>query len=500
MSCRTRNNTLRSAKTILCMALWIVLAVCPAWAGADDATDRTFVDPGEFFDSGRFLFFEEDARIRLNLTREQNLSDFTGVLFRLTATNKMAREFIIDWQAARPDNRVLLVNGDHAASFTLRDTTLFSNGIPTPMSLYFNFRRDSICLTLGADTLPVTGTGLSIDSGYKFTLLPALSKSSGYYGPVLKTTDVNVSVRKRSLVASVWYWLVIIIAVDLIIFIWLHLHRRYKRKKAGQLLDKSYEEADPELSFRKVELPRESSIHLFGGLQVVDSGGEDITKRFSPLLRELLAILITSSVRKGVSSDKLAEILWYDKDRSSAKNNRSVNIGKLRSLLDQLGTYELSNESGYWKFTSDDIFVDYIEFTKLVNDIKTPTKEQVERLLALTANGSLLPEDDHPWLDRYKSETSDLIIEKLWEYALTLDVERSPRLFIDLADIIFRFEHINEQALYLKVKAYSVTGRHSSAQKAYEKFRAEYESVYGEPLKVSLTELLDKEEFDGPSR
>lgn len=480
------------------LLILMVLQPCPASAG--DMADGMFVVPGDFFDTGRFIFLEEYAEINLNLTKEPAIPDITGVLIRLLSTDKSSRELIIDWQASRAGNSVLFVNGDHVVSFAIQDRSLFSSPGPVPMRLYFNFKRDSINMILGADTLQMTGTGLSVDNGYKFSLLPVLSKSPGiYYGPALKVSDVDVNVRKRAMTASVWYWLSIIIGADMVIFLWLHIHRRYKKKKAGQLLDQSYG-GNPELSFRKVELLRKGSIHLFGEFQVFDAEGEDIGKRFSPLLRELLAILLTSSVRKGVSSDKLTEMLWFDKDRSSAKNNRSVNIGKLRALLDQLGSYELSNESGYWKFSSDEIFVDYIEFMKLASDIKKPTKEQIETILALTANGSLLPEEDYPWLDRYKSEASDLIIEKLWEYALTLDVERSPRLFIDLADNIFRFERINEQALYLKVKAYSVTGRHSSAKNAYEKFREEYENVYGEPLKTSLGELLDKEEFDGFAR
>jgi hypothetical protein len=85
------------------------------------------------------------------------------------------------------------------------------------------------------------------------------------------------------------------------------------------------------------EIPRKNAILLFGDLQVFDNDGVDITKFFTPLVKELFLLILLYSIKKGrgLTSEKLNEILWFDKSAKSARNNRSVNIAKLKSLLDK---------------------------------------------------------------------------------------------------------------------------------------------------------------------
>jgi len=306
---------------------------------------------------------------------------------------------------------------------------------------------------------------------------------------------MNIQIAKRSFFESTWYWFVLIIVVDLLIFLWIHLKRRKKRKLIAERAT-AYASDDSEDRLRSVELPRKGAICFFGNLQIYDKEGEDITKRFSPLLKELLAAIIIYTPQKGISSDKLNELFWFDKDRVSAKNNRAVNLGKLRSLLHLVGDYELSNDTGYWVFESDTIFVDYFEFTKRISNAEKLRKEDIEMLMSLTERGSLLPEAEYTWLDSYKSNVSDMVLTHFWKYANSLNFEKAPELIIDIADRLLAFENINEQALYLKCKALSLSGRHSSAKKVYDKFRIDYEAVYGVTFPTSFTDLLEKTNWD----
>lgn len=236
---------------------------------------------------------------------------------------------------------------------------------------------------------------------------------------------------------------------------------------------------------------------MFGGFQVFDRDGEDITKRFSPLLKELFCLILTHSPKKGISSDKLNELLWFDKDRTSAKNNRAVNIGKLRGLLERIGQFDLSNDTGYWKFESTEIYADYVEYMKLMAKISSPPrKEEIEVLAALIRNGNLLPESDYRWIDSFKAHVSDQIAQTLWKYAMTLNPDKYPEQMNQISDLIFELEPINEQALYLKCRSYHAKGRHSSAKREYDHFSEEYEAVYGEKFPYSFTELLEKTDWD----
>lgn len=472
--------------------------LAPAQSNAErkELVEQVKVDNRVFLEDDKFVYFEESLDISMELQKRADITSLSGVLLSITSNDNVAKTLIIDWVKDRATAEIILLGENNVSKFQLVNSQLFTDSTFTFVHLLLDFRKDSLSLNIGDQTVRIGGLNLSAKKGYKFAILPVLSeRKEANTAPTLRIENLSVLVTKPSLSRSIWYWYVIIIAVDVLIFLVVHVRRRRRRAKLKRAADTLAQEPTSEslIATPKVEVRRKSTILLLGGLQVFDREGEDIAKRFSPLLKELLCLILIHSAKKGISSDQLTEQLWFDKDRVSAKNNRSVNIGKLRTLLDQVGSYELSNETGYWKLESTTIFVDYLELMKLRVEGGKPTKEQLDTLLMLSSRGNLLPEVSYDWLDSFKSYVSDFVIESLWAYASTLNIEKSPELTIEIADRIFGFEHINEQALYLKCKAYSVSGRHSSAKKTYDKFCSDYLSVYGEAFPVSFTDMINRE-------
>ncbi|HVW59843.1 MAG TPA: LPXTG cell wall anchor domain-containing protein, partial [Puia sp.] len=119
-----------------------------------------------------------------------------------------------------------------------------------------------------------------------------------------------------------------------------------------------------------LEKPVYPAIYLFGPFQVFDKIGHDITRQFTPLLKELFLIIVTYTFRngRGISSEGLNEILWHDKSEKDAKNNRSVNLAKLKAILEKVGNIVINKESGYWQFQTpeEEIYVDYRKYTALL--------------------------------------------------------------------------------------------------------------------------------------
>ena len=99
-----------------------------------------------------------------------------------------------------------------------------------------------------------------------------------------------------------------------------------------------------------------------------DEKGNDITGKFTPLIKELFLVLwlYTHKNNKGISSQKLKDLLWYDKSDKSAQNNRAVNITKLKTILKQLGDFSISKKTGYWiiENNSDILVNDYSQLNK----------------------------------------------------------------------------------------------------------------------------------------
>lgn len=246
-----------------------------------------------------------------------------------------------------------------------------------------------------------------------------------------------------------------------------------------------------------LELPIEKpnyQLILFGGFQVYNLNNEDITIKFSPLLKELflLILLHTHKNNKGISSEKISEYLWFDKSKLSARNNRAVNIAKLKTIFAEIGAIELTKNTGYWKimYNYKTFKSDYSDFLQITGSKSNLTKPNISRLLEISKKGSFLMNSNFDWLDDFKSDVSDKIIDTLVTFAEKCNLTTDAEFIVHLADCIFNFDRSNEEAMVLKCKAEYTLGKHSLAKNTYEKFIKEYQLLYNEEYKKSFNELI----------
>ena len=236
-----------------------------------------------------------------------------------------------------------------------------------------------------------------------------------------------------------------------------------------------------------------SSIFLFGNLQLFDEEGAEITKQLSPLVKELFLVILLYSIRwEGISSEKLTELLWFDKSSESARNNRAVNIAKLKGILDKMKHCQVSKETGYWKIKIDydQIHVDYARYLSLIRNKKAWNKESIMQLEEITKRGNFLSNIEYEWLDSFKSEISNEIVDSYLGFAATMKISEDPEFLIQLANYVFYFDPVNEEAMIIKCKALAHLGKHSLAKTTYENFAREYSKIYGEDFQMDMPEVL----------
>ena len=235
-----------------------------------------------------------------------------------------------------------------------------------------------------------------------------------------------------------------------------------------------------------------AAIFLFGDLQVFDTEGGDLTKHFSPLLKQLFLLILLYSLKneRGISSEKLDELLWFDKSEKSARNNRSVNIVKLKALLDKTGGCDLSKKTGYWKIDiqPDRVHVDYLHYLLIIHNKTALDKNGVNALTAITKRGSLLGNVEYAWLDPFKSDVSNHVVDTYLHFAKSGGVD--PEFMISLADDIFYFDSVNEEAMVIKCRALVQLGKHSLAKNTYTSFIKEYKQIYGEDFARDFQSVL----------
>jgi two-component SAPR family response regulator len=227
---------------------------------------------------------------------------------------------------------------------------------------------------------------------------------------------------------------------------------------------------------------RPSSILLLGGFQVVDRAGDDITGQFTQTLRALLLLILLETCKsgRGISSQALGDILWLDKDPENARNNRNVNIHKLRTLLAKVGTAHVSSKSSYWKLElGPDVFCDYAALLATGRELqrRQGDPEVIESLVALASLGKLLPCTQTEWSDGYKADFSARLIEQLMEAASRPEVEANPALSLRIADAILTHDSLDEDAMRLKCGALVKMGKKNQAKQEYNLFVAEFKKA-----------------------
>jgi len=277
------------------------------------------------------------------------------------------------------------------------------------------------------------------------------------------------------------------LGITLIILISASLLFYFLRKRARKPVQKNTARKTPQKK-------KENSIILFGGFQVFDNSGQDITGQFSPLLKNLFLFILLHSLRddKGVSNDTLYETFWFDKSVENARNNRSVNIIKLKSILESVGSSTISKETGYQKFYSnpDQVWIDYQDYLLIIGQESDLSREQINKLLSIIENKAFLKNTHADWLDPFKSEVSNVIIDTLLKYMESADEDEE--FILHLTNCIFQCDPVSEEALKVRCKLLIRQGKHSLAKESYSRFVKEYKQLYDDTYELSFKQLIEE--------
>ncbi len=315
--------------------------------------------------------------------------------------------------------------------------------------------------------------------------------------PPLTPSDLYQDSKKRSF-SALGIGIAVSIGIILLLFA---LYLFLRKKKAERSNVKKEIAAIPEKREQNTpyEHPRKQAIFLFGGFQILSKSGEDITKDFTPMLRQLFILLLLYTVKngKGISSVKLKDLLWYDKSEESAKNNRGVFMNKLRQLFEHIGLLQIKNQDIYWNIElGNDIYCDYTKALSLMNkvsaDIKLSTNEDIKDLLTIVSKGELLPNIQTEWIDSFKSDFSNYLTDLLLELYIQSDIHKSPQTCIILADAICIHDSLNEDALSIKCYNLVLMGKYGLAQKAYTAFVKEYKTLFNSDYPHSFDQIINR--------
>lgn len=479
-------EVLYSLRQKLTLLIFCLLLVIPGRAERP-AEEIKSIKADQILNTKQFNYLDKGSIIALRIATPAQDKVVFESLMRIESTDKELYNLILS-HSPQVGAELLWVCNSEIEKVRIDSYDIDSISSDT-LSVVFSvhFPADSVYISANGHSYPFSSHGIRSDRGYRFHILG--DKHSQL--KLLSRQAELLTVGKEEQHLSAWYWILLIVVVDMIIFLGMHWrHRRQKRLKANNRIEILTSFGD---EGGTVKLPRANAVYLFGGLQVFDNKGEEVSQRFSPLLRELFILLLLRSADNGISSEELTTTLWFDKDDVSAKNNRAVNLSKLRVLVESVGGCTIAKISGNWRVQFDKTaFVDYYECLPEKIRPDSLTTERIKIIAALTAKGSLLSECDYLWLDSFKSHMADNLIESLLKYATLLDEHEAYDTKLLISDIIFRFDSVNEPALRLKCGTYVAMRKQYMAKTTYEHFCREYKSLYDEPFEHSFNSIISQ--------
>jgi len=292
-----------------------------------------------------------------------------------------------------------------------------------------------------------------------------------------------------------------LIMVYLLFLLLRKLHRAEEDLEEEQELNSLVSDKTPfrtENSNRKhVALPQKNAIYLFGEFLIYDAEGVEISRLLSSKLKHLfLSVFLLGTNDNGITNEKLNSIHWMYHSPQSAKNNRNVNIKKLRDLLSGLKGIQIIHNEGRWTIKlSNEIFCDYhFLIKKMKGDFQPVTHEEFERIVLILSQGVFVADERMPWLDSLKSQFLSSLLDYLFLLADSFEKDKNPEAIRRVANLILKSDPLNEEAFKLKIEALIKQKNHNQSFIDYEYFAKEYKTMYGIPYPVSFKSFFRKEE------
>ena len=296
------------------------------------------------------------------------------------------------------------------------------------------------------------------------------------YPPRIQTVSTVVS-RMRNRVVLVISVIALALALALTkIFITVSVRRR--RSRSAKIP-----------AFIKSDADKPDSICLFGDLTVLDRDGKDITARFTSKLRQMFLIILAGMEDGGASSKRISGLLWPDKEEDKAKNLRGVTANNLRKFLGELDGVRMVYENGKFNFEmSEPFYCDYLEFIRLLGS----ENPDADAILAIVSRGKFLKNESDPMFDKLKGET-----ERRVKSVVTVELARRFSLkqyenTVLCADILFRIDPLDDDALVFSVRALAASGDEEKAARLYQTFITRYKKDYGEDYSKTFESILSE--------
>lgn len=324
---------------------------------------------------------------------------------------------------------------------------------------------------------------------------------------ILPSGIINISRIEQAMLALLAF------LTGCIIFLFIVAHKR--KKKLRELMNhtpdhfsKSYEENKTDRPFENepskeptYPLNRPSSIELFGSYHIFNPKGKQVNDSFTSFLEEFFLFLLVSGIfldGKGITSEEINQAFWPYHDARSARNNRGVNISRLRKILIEIDGIDLIfDKNQYQLVLSDAIEIDLQVFLKITHTIlrkRTLSKSELTTVSLLIGKGSFLNHLTTSWLDPYR-EQFELLLSQLLEVIISSSIIKEQfEDVLDFCRLVLIHDKLNESALQIVLFIHGNQQKKDLQRQVYQSFSRNYMEVMGEAYSLTIKECISSME------
>lgn len=242
-------------------------------------------------------------------------------------------------------------------------------------------------------------------------------------------------------------------------------------------------------------------IRLFGEFQILNRNGENAALQMTSKNKQVFLYILLRSIEnkpglKGVTSDQLGEVFWKDLPASSVKNNRNVNIKRIREAIADTDGIELVYQHQHFYFEiSEELAIDYMILLSLAgkDEFENRSSEEFGIYLSITEKGRFLEGLSHEWLDFYQDNVNHRILFNLNAFFEEIRKNRDNRLKLRIASVILMYDELNETAFHFMIKLQISQRNIRTAHTAYETFAKKFREETGKEYHLKFEDFLNDE-------
>jgi len=131
-----------------------------------------------------------------------------------------------------------------------------------------------------------------------------------------------------------------------------------------------------------------------------------------------------------------------------------------------------------------------LAWLKLLKNKAEVTESNVKALLEMISAGDLLPNIQEDWMDNFKAEYSNQVLDVLLLIIDHKSIAENTKLLLNIADVILSLDTLNEEAIKLKCVSLVKMGRIKIARDIFSSFCKEYKLVLNQDFDCTFENLI----------